>query len=219
MTHRILAVLIFLFLFSGCSAKQPDIEQASDDLNVQEDESPVIENAQQKQEEPQKQYTLEDCKKIVIECMEYHCQYNVDADLMIEKKSFYVWSRHLLASLEETDGKYLQGAHYIQYKSNPEEVYFGNTLVWKDGKPVGERTAHMYGMPRWLTVIKGPINIRKDHDVNSEAIGKAQNNDRYLCFDEYTDSQYIWHKIYLEDSDVFAWVASDKNEPWVAEEI
>ena len=217
--HRTLAILIVLLLISGCSAKLLDTEQTADDSSVQENENPNADDAWEKNKESLKQYTLEDCKKIVIECMEYHCQYNVDADLMIEKKSFYVWNRHILASLEETDGKYLEGALYIQYKSNPEEVYFCDTLVWKDGNPVGERKLHVYGMPRWLTVMKGPINIRKDHDTNSNPIGKVQNGEIYLCFDEYTDGQYVWHKIYLEDDDAFAWIASDKNDPWVGEEI
>ena len=205
---KLFLLLLLVLIISGCfeqnnSAVEPSAN--NDDL-VQKGED--YEQDEEQKEEP----TFDDYKQIVAECFNVYYQTTMDAQIMTEEKSFYLWN----PIYADGSGRYATPATVLQFKKKPNEIYNGtaNKLIWKDGAPV-EGQFEIGGGPMTLTVINGPINIRKEHSSDSETIRLAENGEEYLAFENYDDGEYIWYRVYDSQKDTFAWIASDKNNPWV----
>ena len=211
MKKTILILMTVLFLATGCTKQEKEtVQEAPAPVEETIEENHPEETVKEEEQTETKEYTFDICKSIVVECFNHYYQWQMDAQLEEESKSFYVWSPVVLEN-----GPYTDGVHFIQYKANPEEVIHNKDVIWKDGNPVGNKTVFKRGYPELLEVMKGPIRIRKDHSTDSEQLALAKNGDQYLCFDQYDDGKYIWYKVYFKNSDSYGWMASDKNDPWI----
>ena len=161
--------------------------------------------------------TIDAGRKNIIDCFNYYYQKEMWAQIEMDTDNFFVWN-----PVENYPEKAATiGVSFMQYKDRLDEIYHNNELIWKNGKPVGEKTSFIRGYPETLEVEDGPINIRADHDINSEKYGEALEGSSYLFFDVYEDDEYVWYKVYLAESAYildkeFGWMASSKKEPWIS---
>lgn len=213
---RILLVimLISFFLLHGCSKEKNTVYDSSNNLvtmdeDITENETDnTIDNVE---------LTEEQCKRIVIDCFDYYYQKtDMEASVNFNEKSFYVWCPTF-----NGDGGYETGdVGFVQYKNNPSAIYYNNTMIWNNDQPLYEpQYFKREDYPSMLMVTNGPIRIREDHNTNSKELGKVNNGEYYLYFEMYEDNKYRWYKIYLSETDIYAWIASDKNNPWVSDRI
>lgn len=208
-------ILIAFFLLHGCRKEENADANDNFDVLVTADENNI--NDETDNDEKNVELTEEQCKQIVIDCFNYYYQKaDMEASINFNEKSFYIWC----PAFNEAGGYATGDVGFVQYKDNPYTIYHNNTMIWNDDQPLYEpQYFKREEFPGMLLVTNGPIRIREDHNTNSKVLGKAYNDEYYLYFETYEENEYMWYKIYLSETDMYAWIASDKNDPWVSDRI